>query len=45
MSQVHDEEPTLLMSKCEEHAKGVMLLNEASTMAKIGLVENKMEQR
>ena len=31
----HDEEPALLMAKCEENRDGVILLNETTTVAKL----------
>ena len=43
ISQAQDEEPALLMAKCEAKGDGVVLLNEANTMAKLGPVEHKKD--
>lgn len=43
ISQAQDEEPALLMAKCEAKGDGVILLNEANTVAKLGPVEDKKD--
>lgn len=43
ISQTQDEEPALLMAKCEGKGDGVILLNETNTVAKLGSNEDRKD--
>lgn len=44
LAQIHDDEPTLLLAKCEDNKGGLILLNEGSVTPKLNTITDEKNE-